>query len=248
LKKLYRTLAAALALLAPSSPGWGLQLSDLITECRAELRDTTTDTNFQRFTNAQLTGFLNDAQNQIDNTVGLLSVSYGFDLVAGQREYALPLDYKAAWRVTLSGQRLPATSYNALDQISNWTVARSTPTAYYINTYSSSTASLIMGFYPTPRLSTTGGSVQIFYAQIPTQMVNLTDLPFNGRSNFAPYHYALSHYCAFRGWLVQNRPDLAKGYADVFASDVKMMKESISEEPDYNPSVQGYRGPPSQSQ
>lgn len=245
-----RIIFAAALVLSPlvlPSPGWGLQLSDLKTNCRTALRDTTSDTNFQRFSDAQLTSFVNDGQNQINNVVEPLLGAYQFDLTAGSREYALPTDFKAMYRVTLNNQRLQGTGYNALDaNFTNWTTGTSTSTMYYLNAYSSVTASIQIGFYPTPRFTTSGKSVLLFYFQAPALLVSDTDVPFNGRRSLYAYHDLLTHFCAMRGWAVQNRTDLAKIYGDLFSQGVVAMKNDINFMPDYNPAATGYRGPPTQ--
>ncbi len=246
-----RILVAALILLpwAFPSPGRGLQLSALLTNCRVALRDTATDTNFQRFSDAQLTSFLNDGQNQLNNAVEPLLGTYSFDTTAAVSEYSLPSDFKAVYRLTLAGKRLAATGHNALDaNFTNWTTATSTPTLYYLDPYSSSVNAVKLGLYPTPKLTTTGSSASLFYFQNPAALAASTDVPFNGRSSLIPYHDALTHFCALRGWSVQNRPDLAKLYADIYGQDVAAMKNDINFMPDYSPSVNGYRGPPSQTQ
>lgn len=247
-----RIIFAATLVLSPwalPSPGWGLQLSDLLTNCRVALRDTASDTNFQRFSDAQLTSFLNDGQNQINNVVEPLVNAYQFDLTAGTAEYPLPADFKAVYRVTLSGKRIQSTGYNALDaNFTNWQTASSTSTYYFLDYYSSTTASIQMGFYANPKYTTTGGSVLLFYYQNPAALAASADVPFNGRKNLYPYHDALTHFCAMRGWAVQNRADLAKLYADMYGQDVTAMKNDVNFLPDYNPAVTGYRGPPSQNQ
>ena len=245
--RLCRILAVALALSAPSSPGWGLQLSDIETDCRIALRDTAADTNFQRFSNSQLASFINDGQAQINNTVEPLVGVYAFDLSAGIAEYALPSDFKSVYRLSLANQRVQAVNYNGLDaNYTNWTIAVSTPMNYYIDAYDN--AQVYVGFYPTPKVTTAGGEVLLFYFQIPVTLVNATDVPFNGKSNLYAYHDALTQYCAMRGWTVQNRADLASLDSSLFTADVAAMKNDVNFTPDFNPAATGYRGPPSQNQ
>lgn len=225
--------------------GLGLQLSEVIQNCRIDLRDTTADSNFQRFSDTQLTAFINEGQRDVVNRTWLIQSTYSFGLSSGTRFYPLPADFLIPMRVMLNNQRLQATAYNALDQnFTDWTKITSTSTAYFIDTFMSTTT--YIGFYPLPRFPTGESAVVLQYAQNPTLLSAATDIPFNGKNSLYVFHDILADYCALKGWLIQSRPDMSGAYGSLYSARVAEIKEGINRSPDYNPSSQGYRGTPNQ--
>ena len=228
----------------------GLQLSDLTQMCRVNLRDTASDANFQRFSDASLAAWINEGQRDVQNKSWVLQGTYTLDLAAGVRTYQTPGDFLYTIRVLVANKRITQTSYNQLDAGGggtggiDWTVISSTPTQYFLDILASSVT--LMGFYPLPKLTTTGGAVRVQYAQIPQTLALATDLPFDGKSTLFAFHDVLVHYCAMKGWAMLSRPDLSAGYSSLYAGEVATIKMAAGQMPDFNPGVQGYTGPPGQ--
>lgn len=237
-----RFVVGALLTLALSSPGWGLQLSDLLRECRAHLNDATSDTNFQRFSNQDLIDFLNQGQDDINDNVWVLQSTYTLDLAAGTTEYILPADFLTSVRVVLNNNKLIQTTRDNLDaNTRGWQIAVATPTGYFIDNWSST--STYVGFYPAPKYSTYGGEANITYVQKATPMVNLTDYPFNGKAFLFQYHRALIHFCVAQGWDTINITSKSEVFRSLYANDIKLMLFNSQRMPDYNPSIHGLAQP-----
>ncbi len=251
LRRILLLIALCLGLVAvPSRPALGLTLSQLETQTRVLLRDTATDTAYQRFSTSQIDSFLNEAQRQMQNDAWLYQGSFSMDLTAGQIEYALPADYITTVRVTVSSQSLTQVSFQGLDggggsSVSvgmNWTVASSTPTEYFIDPYVTGGASQI-GFYPKPKYTTTGGVVSVQYVRQVSTLVNGTDVPFGGNDELLPYHDALADFAAARGWEIIGRVDLAKPLMDRYAIRAAQSRANLNRQPNWQPGASGDRGP-----
>ena len=224
-----------------SSPGLGLQLSELRDLTRLKLRDTTSDSNFQKFTDARILTLLNEAQRQIVNQTWLLSGTTTFGLVSGTAEYPMPDDFLAPLRVTISNKALEETTYQGLDaDRTDWTTRSSTPTAYYITGYSNSLLPTQMGFVAKPSTNSVN-SVTVFYAKRAADLVSDTDVPFGGKKIFLSYHDLLTDCAAGMGWLIQGRADLAGGYFTICGSRSEQLKRNNGMMPNYNPSLRGER-------
>ena len=249
---LRRTLLIALCLTlaaVPSRPAWGLTLSQLETATRVLLRDTAADTNFQRFSTAEIDAYLNEAQRQMQNDSWLYQGTFTMDLTSGTIEYPLPTDYISTVRVTISSQALTQVSFQGLDGQDaspgsvgmNWTVSLSTPTEYFIDSFVSGGPSKI-GFFMNPKYTTSGGPVFVQYVrQVPT-LVAGSDVPFNGNSELLPYHDALADFAAARCWMILGRGDMAGQMMGLYTSRAGQARANLNKQPNWQPGMSGDRG------
>ncbi len=238
-----RILASALVLgLALPFPGRALTLSQLETQTRTLIRDTSSDTNFQRFSTAQIDNFLNEAQRQMQNDAWLYQGAFAMGLTSGTIEYALPTDYIATIRVTISSMAITQVSFQGLDRNStNWTVATSTPTQYFIDSFVSGGASMI-GFYPNPKF-TSSNSVFVQYVRQVPLLVNASDVPYAGNSELLPYHDALADFAAARCWQLLGRPDMSTWLMTLYSSRTGEARANLNKQPNWQPGASGDRGP-----
>ncbi len=238
-----RILASALVLsLALPSLGRALTLSQLETQTRTLLRDTASDTNFQRFSTAQIDTFLNEAQRQMQNDSWLYQGAFSMGLTSGTIEYPLPVDYISTIRVTIASMSITQVSFQGLDQNStNWTIATSTPNSYFIDSFVSGAPSNI-GFYPNPKFTSTNSVFVQYVRQVPT-LVNPTDVPFGGNSELLPYHDALPDFAAARGWQLLGRPDLSTWLMTLYSSRATQARANLNKQPNWQPGASGDRGP-----
>ena len=231
----------ALSWALPSS-GRALTLSQLESATRTLIRDTSSDTNFQRFSTSQIDAFLNEAHRQMQNDAWLYQGAFAMSLTSGTIEYPLPADYIATVRVTISSMAIVQRSFQDLDQNStNWTLPTSTPTAYFIDSYVAGTPSKI-GFYPNPKYTSTNPVFIQYVRQVPT-LVDPTDVPFGGNSELLPYHDALADFAAARAWQLLGRPDLSTWLMTLYSSRVAEARANINKQPNWLPGAQGDRGP-----
>ncbi len=238
-----RNLALALVLgLALPSLGRALTLSQLEAQTRTLLRDTAADVSYQRFSDAQIDNFLNEAQRDLQNSAWLLQGTASLSLVAGQIEYALPSDYITTLRVTISSQALTQVSFQGLDQNrTNWTVASSTPTTYFIDSFVTGAASNI-GFNPTPKFTASNVVFIQYVKQVPL-LAAASDVPFAGNSELLPYHDALSDFAAARGWQLLGRSDLSSFLMGLYTARATMARANLNKQPNWQPGASGDRGP-----
>lgn len=218
-------------------PSFALTAAEIITQARALLNDTSSDTGRQRFSDAQLLMFINDGQREANIFSWVLKSSYTVALAGGTTEYALPSDFLTTWRVTLDGHKLDQTSFNELDANSaGWNLARGRPGKYY--TYLKSTP--VIGFVPAPTSITTG-TVVVYYVQQPTEITVTSNSPWNNWAILAPYHSGLIYYTAYRGYLSLLDTTTANAYFNEWTLYVNSLKEATLKMPDFNPGMTGAR-------
>ncbi len=214
---------------------YALTASAVIDRARIYLRDNSSDTGRQRYSDAQLLGWLNDAQNEANSYGWVLRSSTTVTLVSGTTEYALPSDFMATWRVEYSRRKLDQTSINELDATSlGWKSASGVPQKYYLYV---STATWI-GFYPAP-VSTSTGTVTIYYVSQPATLTATSETPFLGWPQLTPYHPALAYYIAYRGLSALGDTTLADRYYQEWANWLEIMRTGSLKMPDFNPGFKG---------
>lgn len=218
-------------------PSYALTASNIITQARILLNDSSSDTGRQRFSDAQLLQFLNDGQREANIFSWVLRSSYTFTLTGGTTEYALPSDFLTTWRITLSGNKLDQTSFNQLDaESAGWQTSRALkPTKYYV--YLATTS--VIGFVPAPTTST--GIIVVYYIQQPTEISSLSSSPWNNWTILSPYHSGLIYYIAYRGYLTLLDDKTAMTYFNEWTLYVNSLKEATLKMPDFNPGMAGRR-------
>lgn len=220
-----------------SSPTYALSAASLITRARLMLRDTSTDTTRQKFSDAQLLAWLNDGQREANSFSWVLRGNTSISLAGGATEYVLPSDFMATWRVEFSNQKLDQTSWNELDaDRPGWRTTTGKPSKYWLR-FSSVT---LMGFYPAPVSSSTG-TVTVDYIQEPTDITDTADSPWNNWEVLSPYHASLAYYMAFRGFGVLQDAPMAQQYFQEWQLYIEGMRTGLLKMPDYNPGMRGRR-------
>lgn len=146
-------------------------LLDIRTLIRDKVKDPSNSFGTTRYTDAQLNNFINMAQKEICINTGFLKATCTGALTAYTTEYYLPTNMLFIERVQYGNEdTLNETTMAQLDNDSNgwFSVDASSPTAYYqMNGLQK------IAFYPPPLYSNI--VVTIYYAKIPTNMINDTD-------------------------------------------------------------------------
>lgn len=229
----------ALFLVLPSARSNALTAAEIITRARLLLRDSSSDTTRQRFSDAQLLNLLNDAQREMNSLAMVQKASFTFTLTGGTTEYPLPTDFLTAWRVLHKDRKMEQTSFDAEDaQSEAWMTASGTPQRYYI--YAATTP--VIGFIPAPTTVSTGTAV-VYYIQQTTDMTADTETPFSGWVQAIPYHSALAYFVTYRGLWLLGDIQLADRYAQEWALWIESARTGLINKPDYNPSFTGGRRP-----
>lgn len=220
-----------------AAPSYALTAAQVISKARTYLRDTSSDSTRQRFSDSDLLGFLNDGQREANSYAWLLKSSYTFTLSGGTTEYAMPADLMATWRVEYNNRKIDQTSLNELDANSiGWKTASGIPQRYYL--YTATTT--VMGFQPAPTVLTTA-TVNVYYLQRTTELSSTSATPFNGWNQLQSYHSALAYYIAYRGLWVVGDTTLATQYFQEWTGWIEIMRTGMIKMPDYNPGAAGRR-------
>lgn len=217
-------------------------LSELRTAIRRNVRDTSTSTSFQRYSDSDLTSLVNEAQREITNAVWMLQTETSYTSVASTMFTNLPSDLLAVIKVgylragTTTRIDLPEKTLPGLTAMNpNWESQTGTPTNYYVRQRTDNNFKQ-MGLYPAPVAASTG-TVYITYAAMPDDLSGASDVPFNGASWLVPYHKALSDYVSGRLKQIEGKNDEATGYFQLAGSEINRMKERLGELPNYTPGM-----------
>lgn len=190
----------------------------------------------QRFTNSQLTGFLNEGQRIVDMRTTCNYKAVSFDLAVNTTYYSLPSDFLMTRRVTRDNMELYEMTPAALDsRSSQWETSTGVPTYYFIN-FSSRTK---MGFAPYPATVADTDTVKVEYMAYSAALSADGDIPFGSTSEFYAYHTALSYYAAYKAALIDDRVNLATIFLQQFEAFVTIMKEKCVDRPNYIPGLIG---------
>lgn len=210
-------------------------LTQLIAEARVLALDGSSATR-QQFSDAQITQFLNEGQRESLTQTRCLRQSQVYTLVPGTTYYALPSNYLTMERLTIGFKYLQEMSPAALDGRSRaWEAASGYPTYYFIN-WSSPT---MVGFAPWPAQSTDTDTIKMEYDVQANDLVNGTDLPYNGVTQMFDYHHALAYFAAAMMSAIQGQAGRQQSYQGIYVGMVTAMKNRCLERPNYLPSATG---------
>ena len=216
---------------------FAMTLDDL----RTQLRIIVKDVNSERWTDTQLTDIINIAQQNVMALTWNVCGSTSIVTAIGQREYALPLNVYAIQRVTLDNKLITEISIPKLDEDNNWedSTTEATPTQYYTKRYfTPSETNWIMGFDPIPSSTQTA---KIYFNQIPTDMSDSTDIPFEGEYKLTPYHSILILYSAYWINLIDNKQAEAGIFYNQYIREIGNMEKYINKSPNYQGTIGGSR-------
>lgn len=220
--------------------------SDIISRARFYLKDQSSSSTRQQFSDATLMTYISDGQREANSYAWLILQRYTFSLTANTTEYSLPNDFIAANRVMFKKAsqnawiKLDQTSFNQLDaESSGWMgLSAGTPYRYYVYL----TTTPVVGFVPAPA-STSTGTVQMDYVANTLEVTATTQTPFNGFSILVPYHPFLVYYVVCRANQTLEEYDVAQPFCDMWTQSIAVMKAGILKQPDYNPGFSGRRTP-----
>ena len=212
---------------------YALSLSDLLTNSRLLIKDTSPTR--QRYTDAQLTGFINSAQKDVINNTWVIIKSTTIILTSGTTYYSIPTDTLSVYRVTREGKNLPETSLQKLDGDagnSAWDKAGGIPNSYFQDP----TRTNRVGFYPWPNSSSSTGTVTFMYYAQGMDLSSASDVPFNSELRFYPYHELLQYFTAYRIYFLEGEMEKATLYREEYESRLAVMAGRIGMKQNFNPS------------
>jgi len=178
-----------LLLLFISVNGYALSLSDIRTHIRNNVNDPSTDTNKQRWANAEIDFLVNQGQREVCDITWCLYTSTNIALVSGTTYYSLPSDTHFIDRVVYNNSTvLPYKPIPLLDrEDSDWlSTAIGTPTSYHLKYPKRD-----IGFSPCPNNT---NNIEVFYVKVPSDLSSDDDIPYNSTEILYPYHHLLIDY------------------------------------------------------
>lgn len=220
-------------------PAEALTLSDLLTRTRVYLKDT--NASRPKFSDAQLTSFLNDSMQEANLRAFSVVATTQFALVNGTTEYSLPSTSIIVLRVTVNHVMIPERTFSFLDdQGTAWlTVSTGTVQDYYIRTSSSIVAGVSkesIGFHP----ESASGVAHVDFLAQPTDMAVGSDVPFGSdNKRLYPFHHILAYRAAYMGYLAIGDMDAAIIYFKDYESQVPMLESASKTRMMYNPNFRG---------
>lgn len=233
-------LALLLTLGFTTSSAWSLNLSDLLTQTRIFIRDTATDPSRQRFTDSQLTSFLNNGQKEVNLRTWALVNSTSISILAGTTEYSLPSDEIMILRVTLGNVPLSERTFSFLDESnSSWISDTGIPAEYYIRTDSSVVSGVsreCIGVHP---ISTFTSVMVVQYLAQPADLSSNSDIPFSGQLRMYPFHQLLAYYASYRGFAAISNIDDAAVYYREYMEMVSVLEGMTKNRMVFNPNFRG---------
>ena len=228
-----------LALLFSSSVSFALTLSELRTNSRLLIKDTSAIR--QRFSDTQINNFVNEAQRDAINNTWCISKSAEIPLVIGTTYYTIPTDSIAIQRVTFQRRNMPETTLIKLDGDFNnaaWENSIGTPVSYFQDP----TQTDKIGVYPWPNTASSTGTLRLIYYSQGTNLSADADEPFNSEDRFVSYHDILPYFVAYRVYLLEGEIEKATTYRQEYESRLQIMGGRVGSKINYTPSISGSSG------
>lgn len=210
-----------------------LTKSQIISEVRRLVQDSN-GTSRQRWTDLQISTFINMAQDEIVSLTWCLHNEYHGMTRSGTTNYVMPETLFVPERVYYDNKVLPEISESKLDSTDeNWiSASTATPTYYYIHR----TTVTWLGLYPSPD---NAKSLDVYYYEQPANLDNDNSRPFNNCDKLNPYHYLIvlwvTHYC----FLQEGKIATATQFYNLYSLRIKDMKDSLNLRPNYYPNISG---------
>lgn len=243
MKRGIRIIALAVALLNSAIYAYALTLSSIEDHVRRNIRDTSSDTTLQRYSDTILDDLINAGQREVVDQTWCLNLSTSSTLVANTTYYSLPTDVLAVTEVTY---RAADGTTSRLEETTPEKVWREhpdfeksytgTPNEYFVRTSTSGADSLEIAYMPIATTTSTG-TVRVYYYSQANDMSSDSDVPFDGYRHLYPYHDTLWLYVTYRIKLLEGRETEADLYRTLFEEKTANMRSQLGRRPNYTPSV-----------
>lgn len=235
---LKKTLAAVLFLAAVSFPCdlFALTLSEIRTQIRIRIKDV--NSSRQRYTDAQLTAFINETHRDVVNFSWVIKKNDDFELVSGTTYYSLPTDIIHINRVTWRRKNIPEETLVSLDSKSNfgdWRISAGPPQAYFQD----ETMPDMIGFYPFPNNSASTGTVVVNYVAQANELSSDSDEPYNGDDRYQNWSDILIYEPAYKIMLIEGDTAKAGEYKAYAETRLRNMMEKLGLKNNYIPGMSG---------
>lgn len=233
-----KLLFILLAFLTTCAPGYALTLSNIRTEIRRNVDDT--DSSRQRYTDAVILDYINEAQKEIVNTTWLSEEVTSYILSPLTTFYVLPTDAINVNRIDFDDKNrnsitLERVTLAGLERNPNWRKDTGQPIQYYVDE-SSTTNELIITYIPIPTVSSTGTVRIRYYSQV-TDLASDSEVPFNGKRHLYPYHFSVVYHVTMRLKAREKKLNESLLYQGYYKKSIGILNERIKSIPDYSPGI-----------
>lgn len=199
-----------------------------------EVRRLVHDTNSRRWTDVQISTFVNLAQDEILSFSWALHNIYEFTTISGTTEYVMPNDFIQPERVYYESEVLPEISLSRLDtEDATWTKTNSGQPDYY---YIRRGTVTWFGLYPCPDEAS---PVRVDYTELADDLTTDSIEPFNGLPRMKPYHFLIVLWCTYYCYLQEGQIQTASAYYEMYAIRLKDMRETLGLRSNYQPTIRG---------
>ncbi len=160
-----------------------------------KIGNLTQDPSDQEWSSARKLEVIQEGQERFVLDTRVLLESVVDTIIAGQASYNLPADLLDINRMAHSGVRLSRLSKYDLDWRfqSDWSAVPGTPKSYYVNLEPDNKTYTL---FPIPQDADAGPVLSLEYVQIPPDMDDDADLPWNGHTLMTPYSMAIAYWGA----------------------------------------------------
>ena len=220
----------------------GLTLSDIETQIRRNLRDTSTDTSLQRYSDAVIDSLINEAQRDVVNQTWCLDASTGVVLTVNTTFYYLPTDLiavKSARFTDSSNNTYVLEEKNERSFRQNnpdWQKQTGKPVNYFVRDATDTATAYQVAYYPIPGAVSSTGTVNIEYYSQATDLDDDTDVPFDGKRFMYPYHEVLVFYPTYRLKMTEGQTNDATLYFQVYKTGIDAIMSKLNSKPNWSPS------------
>lgn len=220
-----------------------LTLSTIRDQIRRNIRDTASASARQRYSNAILLEFINEAQREVVNLTWLTEATTTYGLTTGTTFYDLPSDFLAVKLVQYEDTdsttiELKEKSFKRTFQSNpDWDDVTTDPNEYFI--LQDDNTSLQIGYSGIPAATSTG-TVTIRYINLPVDLAADADLPFDGKLHLVPYHYSIVYHATARLKLIESKVEEANAYLQLFSISVGLAQDRLGQSPNLFPKIRGF--------
>jgi hypothetical protein len=242
MKRLKATLLAFVLLCVGAGPSLALDLEDLITQVRRNVRDT--GTSLQRYSDAVITDYLNEGQRDALNQTWALNRMVTITLISGNQEYDLPDDCLKVFRVSRPDFILREVKISAMDRDvpTNWdgtSTSSGSVQSWIVEPPQPGTNQDRIAFSPFPNSLSDAVDLRVWYYALADDLALATDIPFDGEVELYSYHDLLGHYATFKILATEAHFDKAKVFAELYDAGIETMLENYGNKPMRKIAVRG---------
>ena len=224
--------------------GWTMSLSDIETNVRRAVRDTSSTESLQTFSDSLIDDYINEGQVDFVNRTHCLQKSTSVTLSASTTYYSLPNDFISMIHVVFTDANDDVTVLEEETRTkmyqtnSKWDQDSGAPTTYFIYQDSDSNP-LEFAVWPIPTSSSTG-TVTAYYFNLATDMDSDSDIPFDSYRHLYGYHMALVYYTAAQLKMLLGEFNDAAQYFALYNSVAEIANRRLGEAPNYFPVSTGF--------